>query len=52
MNSPIFANDENIPLVSNDDEDRNNDNDYDDYNTPTTTRVDETAFTMPDYTDR
>ena len=38
MEYPIFAADENIPLVTHHDEDI----DYDDYNTRNTIRVDET----------
>ena len=33
--------DEDIPLI-------NQDEDYDDYKTPNTSRVDETSFTVPD----
>ena len=39
MDNPIFVDDENIPLV------HDEDIDYDDYNTPNTSRVDETSFT-------
>ena len=49
MDSPIFIDYENIPLVTHYDE--NYDNDYNDYNTPNTSRVDETTFTMPGPTD-
>ena len=41
MNNPAFV-DEEIPLV---------DEDYDDYNTPNTSRVDETSFTEPSTTE-
>ena len=41
MNNPIFIDDENIPLVH--DEDIN----YDDYDRLNTSRLDETSFTMP-----
>ena len=43
MESPIFVDDENIPVVT-----RHGKNvDYDDYNTPKTRRLDETTFTTP-----
>ena len=42
MDNPRFVDDETIPLVR--------DEDYDDYNTPNTSRVDETSFTEPDAT--
>ena len=41
MENPIFADDENIPLVTHDDVD------YNDYNTPNTSRVDEATCTTP-----
>ena len=44
MGNPTFADDENIPLVH--DEDRSND--YDDYNTLYTSLVQEKTFTDPD----
>ena len=44
MENPIFA--ENIPLATQHDKDCDKDNDYDDYNTPNISRVDETTFTM------
>ena len=44
MDNPIFVDDEDIPMV-------HEDNDYDDYNTPNTSRVDETSFTVPDATE-
>ena len=40
---PRFVDGETIPLVQ--------DEDYDDYNTPDTSRVDETSFTEPDTTE-
>ena len=40
MDNPRFVEDENILLV------RDKHIDYDDYNTPNTSRVDETSFTM------
>ena len=46
MDNPRSVDDENIPLV----QDKNID--YDDYNTPNTSRVDETSFTMPGSTDK
>ena len=48
MEYPIFAADENIPLVTHHDEDI----DYDDYNTQNTIRVDETWFTMSSSKDK
>ena len=44
MDNPVFVDDEDIPMV-------HEDNDYDDYNTPNTSRVDETSFTVPDTTE-
>ena len=44
MDSSPFVNDEDIPVV-------NQDEDYDDYNTPNTSRIDETSFTVPDATE-
>ena len=46
MDNPRFVDDENIPLV------HDEDIEYDDYNTPNTSRVDETSFTMPCPTDK
>ena len=43
MGNPRFVDEETITLVQ--------DEDYDDYNTPTTSRVDETSFTEPDTTE-
>ena len=43
MDIPRFADGETIPLVQ--------DKDYDDYNTPDTSRVNETSFTYPDSTE-
>ena len=40
MGNPRFVDEETITLVQ--------DEDYDDYNTPTTSRVDGTSFTEPD----
>ena len=44
MNNPLFIDEEDIPMVHQDD-------DYDDYNTPNTSRIDETSFTEPDTTE-
>ena len=46
MDNPSFFDEENIPLVHQQDE-----KDYDDYNKPDTSRIDETLFTMPDATE-
>ena len=46
MDNPRFVDDENIPLV------HDEDIEYDDYNTPNTSRVDETSFTIPGPTDK
>ena len=43
MDNPRFVNEETIPLVQ--------DEEYDDYNTPNTSRVDKTLFTKPDSTE-
>ena len=43
MDNPTFVDEETIPLVQ--------DEDYDDYNTPNTSRVDEASFTEPDTTE-
>ena len=43
MDNPRFVDEETIPLVQ--------DEDYDDYNTPNTSRIDETSFTEPDATE-
>ena len=44
MDNPRFIDEEDIPLV-------HLDEDYDDYNTPDTRRMDETSFTVPDATE-
>ena len=44
MDNPTFFDEEDIPMVHKDD-------DYDDYNTPSTSRVDETSFAVPDATE-
>ena len=41
MDNPIFVDEETIPLI-------HQDKDYDDYNTPNTSRVNETSFTEPE----
>ena len=38
MNNPMFIDEETIPMLDQDE-------DYDDYNTPNTSRIDETSFT-------
>ena len=43
MDNPRFVDEETIPLVQ--------DEDYDDYNTPNTSSVDDTSFTEPDTTE-
>ena len=43
MDNPRFVDEETIPLVQ--------DKDYDDYNTPDTSRIDETLFIEPDATE-
>ena len=52
MDNPIIVNDEKIPLVTYHDKNCGDNNDYDDYNTPNTSRVDEAIFTMPEFTDK
>ena len=42
IDNPTFVDEEDIPLVNQDEED------YDDYKTPDTSRVDETSFIEPD----
>ena len=44
MDNPTFVDEEDIPMIHQDD-------DYDDYNTPDTSRIDETSFTVPDATE-
>ena len=51
MENPIFVDNENILLVTHHDKDHDDDNDYGDYNTPNTCRVDETTFTTPSLKD-
>ena len=43
MDNPRFVNEEEMPLVQ--------DENYDNYGTPNTSRVDETSFTEPDATE-
>ena len=43
MDNPVFVDEKTISMVHQDD-------DYDDYNTPNTSRIDETSFTEPDTT--
>ena len=45
MDNPRFIDEEDIPLIHQDDDD------YDDYNTPYAIRTDETSFTVPDTTE-
>ena len=45
MNNPTFVDKEDIPMVHQGEEN------YDDYNTPDTSRVDETSFIEPDATE-
>ena len=40
MDNPMFVDEETIPMV-------HRDEDYDDYNTPNTSRIDETSFMEP-----
>ena len=44
MDNLVFVDEETTPLVHQDDN-------YDDYNTPNTIRIDETSFTVPDTTE-
>ena len=41
MDNPVFVDGEDIPMV-------HQDEDFDEYNSPNTSRVDETKFTVPD----
>ena len=43
MENPVFIDEEDIPMV-------HQDKDYDDCNTPNTSRIDETSFIEPDAT--
>ena len=45
MDNPVFVNEEDIPMVHQDGEN------YNDCNTPNTSRMDETSFTVPDTTE-
>ena len=44
MDNPTFVDEEDVSMIHQDD-------DYDDYNTPDTSRIDETSFTVPDATE-
>ena len=44
MDNPVFVDEEDIPVVHQDD-------DYDNYGTPDTSRVDEISFIVPDTTE-
>ena len=44
MDNPIFVDEDTIPMI-------HQDEDYDDYNTPNTSRIDETWFIGPDTTE-
>ena len=44
MDNPVFVDEETIVMVY-------QDKDYDDYNTPNRSRIDETSFTEPDTTE-
>ena len=50
MNNLVFLNDENIPMVTHNGEDRKSD--IDDYNASNTSRVDETKYAVPGSTDK
>ena len=45
MENPTLIDDESILPVTHHEKHRDDDNDYDDYNKPNTSRVDETSFT-------
>ena len=45
MDNPVFVNEEDIPMAHQDD------GDYDDYNTPNTSRMDGTSFIESDATE-
>ena len=45
MDNPVFSNEEDIPMVHQDEED------YDDHDTPNASRIDETSFTVSDATE-
>ena len=44
MDNLVFVDKETIPMA-------HQDEDYDDYNTPNTSRIDDTSFTVPDTTE-
>ena len=50
MENSIFGDDQNIPSVTQYDEER--DDNYGDYKTPSNSRVDETTFTTPNPTNK
>ena len=50
MGCPVFVNNESLPLVNHHAKDC--DNDYDDYNTPNTSRADERTVAMNESTDK
>ena len=52
MKSPVTVDNENMPLVTRHDNDCDNDNNYDGYNKPNTSKVDETTFTSPGFTNK
>ena len=52
MENIIFADVENIPLVTHHYKDRDNNNDSDDYNKPNDSREENITFKMPDTTDK
>ena len=45
MDNTVFVDEENFPMIQDEEDD-----DYDNYNTPNTSRIDETSFTVPDTT--
>ena len=47
MDHPVFVNEEDIAMVHQDDDD----DDFNDYSAPNTSRLDETWFTVPDTTE-
>ena len=44
MDNPIFVDEDTIPMI-------HHDEDYDNYKTPNTSRIDETSFMVPDATE-
>ena len=47
MDNPVFVNEEDIPMVHQDEED----DDYNNCNPPNASKIDETSFTVPDATE-